>query len=102
MFVAWITTGTGEPVLIVVSGKLNGLALMGTPLMLATVITGGGTVGRFKAKGREFTWLPEPTPIPAMLLASRRRSPDEAIVEQTLPPPFPTRIELPKPVIEFA
>jgi hypothetical protein len=35
-------TVTGEPVLMVVSGKLNGFALMGVPLMLVTVSVGGG------------------------------------------------------------
>ena len=53
--VACITTGTAEPVLIVVSGKLKGLALIVTPLILATVITGGGAVGRFKENGNEVT-----------------------------------------------
>jgi hypothetical protein len=44
-----MTTGTGVVEVIVASGKLKGLALIATPLMLATVITGGGTFGRFRA-----------------------------------------------------
>src|SRR4051794_3437562 len=77
MFVACTTTGTADvELLIVASGKLKGLAFTGTPLMLVTVITGGGVVGRFNAKGSDVREGPELISPPALiLLASRRYRP---------------------------
>lgn len=43
-FVPLITTGTGPDVLMVTSGKVNGLALIGVPLTLVT-LTADGPVG---------------------------------------------------------
>ena len=51
--VALTTTGTDAPVFIVVSGKLNGLAFTVNPLIVSTLMVGGGTVGRFKEKGSD-------------------------------------------------
>jgi hypothetical protein len=87
--VALITTGTGVVELIVVSGKLNGFALIGIPLMLVTVIAGGGTVGRFNEKGRDVTTGPLPLlPIPEKVesFASSRANPGCGAVLQSAPP----------------
>ncbi len=87
--VAFITTGIGEVLFIVASGKLNGLALMVMPLMLATVIVGGGRVGRLSAKGTEkigvapVTWS-APKEIE---LDSKRTRPGDPALQPPQPPP---------------
>ena len=50
-YFAWILIVTGDDVLIVVSGKTNGFALMGVPLIAVTMIVGGGVAGRTTVVG---------------------------------------------------
>jgi hypothetical protein len=93
IFVALMTTGMGVGELIVVSGKLNGFAFIATPLMLATLITGGGAVGRLRAKGREDTAGPLTLfVLKPRLFASNRTNPCWAVNPdlQRFPGPFPT------------
>src|SRR5690349_20388693 len=89
MFVALMTTGTAVAELMVVSGKLKGFALIATPLILATVMTGGGTVGRLRAKGSDVTDKPANTVAPFPLMYSKRARPGCAAVLQTFPGPAP-------------
>ena len=63
MYCAWILIVTGPDELMVVSGKLKGLAFMVTPLILVTVSEPGALAGKAIAKGteREIGLLTTPT-----------------------------------------
>ena len=53
MYCACTSTVTGEEELIVVSGKLNGFALIVTPLIRVTLIAEGGVAGAETERGTD-------------------------------------------------
>src|ERR1041385_5765791 len=83
--------GTGELLLMRMSGNVNGLELIGWPLMLVTIIVGVGSVGTLGAYGAERTTNPPLTLLtPPRLLDSKRVYPKPPFVSLWLQPqPFP-------------
>lgn len=75
MFWVWITTGTAEALLIMISGKVLGLGLIEVPLMLITLAVGDPVVGRKRLKGTDSTKVPLTEPGKNELVLSSRMTP---------------------------